>query len=122
MEIDLSHETAVAFADVPRLVWLPRRGGARRLRVATGHDRSTVGARGVRQAHVLVGVRELRCTRPRCPSFRKLQRPALPAPMPTPSLGGATAPSNSSTQSESAVPERRLAGGGIPAAVAAPDA
>jgi hypothetical protein len=55
MDIDLTRETAVALAEVPRLPWIPRRRGGRRLHIATVHRWCSAGVRGVQLEYVQVG-------------------------------------------------------------------
>lgn len=55
MSIDLSKEPAIPLADVPKLRWLPRRRGGRRLHVSTVFRWCLRGIRGVRLEYVQAG-------------------------------------------------------------------
>ena len=55
MCIDLTVETPIPLADVPKLGWIPRRRGGRRLHVSTVHRWCGAGLRGVRLECVQLG-------------------------------------------------------------------
>jgi len=55
LAVDLLRESAIPLSDVPKLPWIPRRRGGRRLNVATVHRWCTHGVRGKRLEHIRLG-------------------------------------------------------------------
>jgi hypothetical protein len=55
MRIDLTRETPVPLADVPKLSWIPRRRGGRRLHLSSVHRWCSRGLRGRRLEFVQLG-------------------------------------------------------------------
>jgi hypothetical protein len=55
MSIDLTREEPILLVDVPKLPWIPRRRGGRRLHVATVHRWCTRGLHGTKLEYLQLG-------------------------------------------------------------------